>query len=51
MKKEQQNILIFACANIGDFVWATSAISLIKQTNKNCKLALITYDSSTICSH
>ena len=44
MKNKKQNILIFTCANIGDFVWATSAILLIKQTNKNCNLALITFD-------
>ena len=38
------NIVILADAGIGDFVWATSALSLIRQYDKNIEITLITCD-------
>jgi len=40
-----KDVIIFSFLGLGDFVWATSAISLIKQYDKNIKLTLITFDS------
>ena len=46
MKKNGiKNVVAFTAGGIGDFVMATSAISLIKQYDKNIKLTLITFDS------
>lgn len=44
-KKCKKNIVAFTCYGVGDFIWATSAISLIKQYNKNVTLTLIAFDS------
>jgi len=40
-----KKVCVFTCCGIGDFVWATSAISLIKNYNENINLTLITFDS------
>jgi ADP-heptose:LPS heptosyltransferase len=45
MFNKENNIIVFANAHMGDFVWATSAISLIKQYNKNINITLITSKS------
>ena len=45
MFKKEDNIVVFANANMGDFVWATSAIYLIKQYNKNINITLVTSKS------
>lgn len=42
---KDKKICVFTCCGIGDFVWATSAIFLIKNYNKNINLTLITFDS------
>lgn len=39
-----KNIVILADAGIGDFVWATSALSLIRQYDKNIEITLVTCD-------
>ncbi len=41
-----KNIIVFASAGIGDFLWATSALSLIKNTDIKTKILLITSDSN-----
>jgi len=41
---EYKNIVILADAGIGDFVWATSALSLIRQYDKNIEITLVTCD-------
>ena len=38
-----KDVIIFSFLGLGDFVWATSAISLIKQYDKNIKVTLITF--------
>ena len=43
--KKLTKICAFTCCGIGDFVWATSAISLIKNYDANINLTLITFDS------
>jgi ADP-heptose:LPS heptosyltransferase len=40
-KNKFKNIVVFTAAGIGDFIWATSAISLIKQFDKNINITLI----------
>ncbi len=46
MKENQfKDVIIFSFLGLGDFVWETSAISLIKQYDKNIKVTLITFDS------
>ena len=40
-----KDVIVFSFLGLGDFVWATSAISLIKQYDKNIKVTLITFDS------
>ncbi|MFA7074690.1 MAG: glycosyltransferase family 9 protein, partial [Endomicrobiaceae bacterium] len=37
-----KNIVILADAGIGDFIWATSALSLIRDYDKNIKIILVT---------
>ena len=44
-KNKYKDVIIFSFLGLGDFIWATSAISLIKQYDKNIKLTLITFDS------
>jgi ADP-heptose:LPS heptosyltransferase len=44
-KNKKQSFVILTLAHIGDFIWATSAISLVKKTNSSSKLALIIFDS------
>ena len=44
-KNELKQICAFTCCGIGDFIWATSAIFLIKNYNRNINLTLITFDS------
>lgn len=39
-----KNIVILADAGIGDFVWATSALSLVRQYDENIKITLVTCD-------
>ena len=39
-----KNIIILADAGIGDFIWATSALSLIRQYDENIKITLVTCD-------
>lgn len=39
-----KNIVILANAGIGDFVWATSVLSLIRQYDKNIEITLVTCD-------
>jgi ADP-heptose:LPS heptosyltransferase len=45
MKSEEQykNIIIVTNLRIGDFVWATSALSLIKNYDKNIKITLVVH--------
>ncbi len=40
-----KDVIVFSFLGLGDFVWSTSAISLIKQYDKNIKVTLITFDS------
>ncbi len=40
-----KKVCVFTCCGIGDFIWATSAISLIKNYDANINLTLITFDS------
>ena len=44
-ENKYKDVIIFSFLGLGDFVWATSAISLIKQYDKNIKVTLITFDS------
>ena len=39
-----KNIIVLADAGMGDFVWATSALSLIRQYDKDIEITLITCD-------
>lgn len=39
---KDKSIIVSVSWGIGDFIWATSAISLIKNYNKNIKIALLT---------
>ena len=41
----KKKLVVFTCCGMGDFIWATSAISLIKNYDKNINLTLITFDS------
>ncbi|MFA7074689.1 MAG: glycosyltransferase family 9 protein [Endomicrobiaceae bacterium] len=41
----KKNIVVFTCCGLGDFIWATSAISLIKDYDKNANLKLILFNS------
>lgn len=43
---KHKSIIIFASAGIGDFLWVTSALSLIKNTDSETKILLITSDSN-----
>ena len=43
-KIKYKNIVILADAGIGDFIWATSALSLIRQYDKNIEITLVTCD-------
>lgn len=40
-KNKLKNVVVFTAAGIGDFIWATSAISLIKQFDKDINITLI----------
>ncbi len=42
---KDKKICVFTCCGIGDFIWATSAIFLIKNYDANINLMLITFDS------
>jgi ADP-heptose:LPS heptosyltransferase len=42
------NIIFFTAAGIGDFIWASSALSLIKNYNPAIKILLVAFDSN-IC--
>ena len=42
---KDKKICVFTCCGVGDFLWATSAIYLIKNYNTNMNLTLITFDS------
>lgn len=44
MKNNLKNIIIFASAGIGDFIWATSALSLMKDYENETKVLLVTSD-------
>ena len=48
-KNKFKNIVVFTAAGIGDFVWATSAISLIKQFDKSISITLIMWRVRSIC--
>ena len=41
----KKRLVVFTCCGMGDFIWATSAIYLIKNYDKNINLTLITFDS------
>ena len=41
----KQYVIVFTCLRLGDFVWATSAISLVKMFDKNINLTLVMQDS------
>jgi len=40
------NIIFFTAAGIGDFIWASSALSLIKNYNPSIKILLVAFDSN-----
>jgi|GEM_PF-2898466 len=40
------NIIFFTAAGIGDFIWASSALSLIKNYNPAIKILLVAFDSN-----
>ena len=44
-KNNFKNVIIFSFLGLGDFVWATSAISLIKQYDINVNVILISFDN------
>lgn len=43
MKNKEKNIIISVSWGIGDFIWATSAISLIKNYDGNIKITLLSF--------
>ena len=45
MKNKKEKVIIFISSALGDFIWFTSVIPLIKSFNKNFEITLITYDS------
>lgn len=46
-KNKFKNIIVFTAAGIGDFIWATSAVSLIKQFDKNISITLVMCEDYT----